>query len=91
MRMERIGRPRFTREQKAELWERWKSGQSPSDIARALERKNKGGVYRILASNGGIVPAARRRCAVVLVLDEREEISRGIAAGRSIRRTSRGA
>ena len=34
--MERIGRPRFTREQKAELWERWKSGESPSDIARAL-------------------------------------------------------
>ena len=56
--MERIRRPRFTREPKAELWERWKSGESPSDIARALERKTKGGVYRILASTGGIVPAA---------------------------------
>ena len=88
--MERIGRPRFTREQKAELWERWKSGESPSDIARALERRTKGGVYRILASTGGIMPAARRRCPVVLRLEEREEISRGIAAGRSIRRIAAG-
>ena len=84
--MERIGRPRFTREQKAELWERWKTGESPSDIARALERRTKGGVYRILASTGGIVPVARQRCPVALRLEEREEISRGIATGRSIRR-----
>ncbi len=58
--MEKMGRPRFTREQKAELWERWKSRQCPSDIARALERRNKSGVYDILASTGGIVPVARR-------------------------------
>jgi len=84
--MERMRRRWFSQEQKAELWERWKSGQSPSDIAHALERKTKGGVYRILALTGGIAPVARRRCPVALVLDEREEISRGIAAGRSIRR-----
>ena len=88
--MERPGRPRFTREQKAELWERWKRGESPSDIAQALERRTKGGVYRILASTGGIVPAVRRRCPVALRLEEREEISRGIAAGRSIRRIAAG-
>ena len=84
--MERMRRRWFSQEQKAELWERWKNGQSPSDIARALERKTKGGVYRILALNGGIAPVPRRRCPVALVLGEREEISRGIAAGRSIRR-----
>ena len=84
--MERMRRRWFSQEQKAELWERWKSGQSPSDIARALERKTKGGVYRILALTGGIAPVPRRRCPVALVLNEREEISRGIAAGRSIRR-----
>ena len=83
--MERMRRRWFSQEQKTELWERWKSGQSPIDIARALERKNKGGVYRILALNGGIAPVPRRCCPVALVLDEREEISRGIAAGRSIR------
>ena len=57
-----------------------------ADIARALERRNKSGVYRILAVNGGIAPAPRLRAPVALRLEEREEISRGIAAGRSIRR-----
>lgn len=84
--MERMRRRWFSQEQKAELWERWNSGQSPSDIAHALQRKTKGGVYRILALAGGIAPIPRRRCPLALVLDEREEISRGIAAGRSIRR-----
>ena len=83
--MAKIGRPGLSREQKTELWERWKSGQCSSDIARALER-TKGAIHRILAFKGGIVPVARRRGPVALVLDEREEISRGIAAGRSIRR-----
>ena len=79
-------RPRFTPQQRAELWERWRSGQCVADIARALERRNKSGVYRILALNGGIAPAARRRAPGALRLEEREEISRGIAAGRSMRR-----
>src|SRR5437667_8797056 len=86
MRMEWNARPRFTPKQKAELWERWRNGQCIADIARALERRNKSGVYRVLALNGGISPAARRRAPVALRLEEREEISRGIAAGRSIRR-----
>ena len=38
------------------------------------------------AFNGGIAPVARRRGPVALMLDEREEISRGIAGGESIRR-----
>src|SRR5258706_15733904 len=86
MRMEGSARTRFTPRQKADLWERWKSGQCVADIARALERRNKSGVYRVLALNGGIAPAARRRAPVTLRLEEREEISRGIAAGRSLRR-----
>jgi hypothetical protein len=44
-----------------------------------------GAIHHVLASNGGIAPVARRRGPAVLLLDEREEISRGIAAGRSIR------
>jgi len=52
--MEGNARPRFTPRQKAELWERWRSGQCVADIARALERRNKSGVYRLLALNGGI-------------------------------------
>jgi len=75
----------FTPKQRVELWERWKSGQCVADIARALERRNKSGVYRVLALNGGIAPQPRRRAARALRLAEREEISRGIAAGWSIR------
>src|SRR5579863_4650834 len=87
--MEWTARIRFAALQKAELWDRWKSGQSVADIARALGRRNKSGVYRILALDGGIAPNPRRRAAGALRLEEREEISRGIAAGRSIRRIAR--
>jgi IS30 family transposase len=87
--MARIGRPRLSPEQKAELWERWKGGQCVSDIARVLAR-TKGAIHYVLALTGGIAPVARRRGAVALVLGEREEISRGIAAGRSIRRIAAG-
>ena len=52
----------FTPKQKAELWERWKSGQCVADIARALERRNKSGVYRILVSTEEL----RRRHAAEL-------------------------
>jgi hypothetical protein len=48
--MEGNARIWFTPKQKAELWERWKSGQCVADIARALERGNKSGVYRVLAA-----------------------------------------
>jgi IS30 family transposase len=76
----------FTSKQKAAIWERWKSGQCVADIARGLERRSKSGVYRVLALNGGIAPLARRRAQRALRLVEREEISRGIAAGWSMRR-----
>ena len=88
--MEGPARIWFTPQQRAELWERWKNGQCVADIARALERRNKSGVYRILAVNGGIAPEPRRRAAGALRLEEREEISRGIAAGQSIRRIAQG-
>ena len=55
--MAKIGRPGLSREKKAELWERWKSGQCASDIAQALER-TKGAIHHVLAFNGGIAPIA---------------------------------
>ena len=87
--MGEVARTRFTPKQKAELWERWKSGQCVADIARALERRNKSGVYRQLALSGGTPPAPRRRAPLALSLEEREEISRGVVAGCSIRSTTR--
>jgi hypothetical protein len=70
----------FTAKQKAELWERWKKGQSAAAISRALERRNKTGVERIVVLHGGIAPTPRRRAFVALRLEEREDISRGITA-----------
>jgi hypothetical protein len=52
----------FTATQKAELWERWKNGQSAAAISRALERKNKTGVERIVVLHGGIVPGPPLAC-----------------------------
>src|SRR6185437_4984948 len=88
--MEQVSRIWFTPRQRAELWERWRSGECVADIARALERRNKSGVYRILAVNGGIAPELRRRSRVALRGAEREEISRGIAAGQSMRQIAQG-
>jgi IS30 family transposase len=83
-------RIRFTATQKAELWERWRKGQSAAAISRALERRNKTGVQAIVAFHGGIAPAPRRRAVLALRLEEREEISRGIVAGQSMRGIARG-
>ena len=88
--MEQVSRIWFTPRQRAELWERWRNGQSVADIARALGRRNKSGVYRLLALDGGIAPNVRRRAPLALRLAEREEISRGLAAGQSIRQIACG-
>ncbi len=82
--MAQMGRPGLPPSQKRELWQRWKNGQSLSDIARVL-RKHPGSIHGVIAANGGIVPLERRRSRLALSLSEREEISRGIAAGDSMR------
>lgn len=74
--------------QRRELWERWKKGQSLSDIARALE-KPPGSIHTYLSATGGIAPVERRRSAQALSLSEREEVSRGLASGESIRAIAR--
>jgi IS30 family transposase len=80
--MAKRGRVGLSHEQKAELWTRWKAGECVSDIARALEVPGSR-VHHVLACAGGMVPAARRRSSRALRMEEREEISRGIAAGHS--------
>lgn len=83
--MAQLGRPGLSASQKREVWHRWKHGQSLSDIARALA-KHPGSIHGVVAANGGIVPSERRRSHAALSPLEREEISRGIAAGHSMRR-----
>jgi IS30 family transposase len=81
----RLGRPGgLSATGKKELWERWRAGESISDIARALH-KPPGSIHRMLQATGGFSPPElhRRRCA--LTPSEREEISQGLAAGESLR------
>ncbi len=82
--MGQMGRPGLSAAQKAELWQRWKQGQSLSEIGRALG-KHAGSIHGILSSNGGFIPSVRTRSRWALTLAEREEISRGIASALSIR------
>jgi IS30 family transposase len=77
------GRPGLTDEQKVDMWRRWKAGYSIREICQAL-RRNSSPVYQQLAIRGGIAPSGRIR-AVVLKIAEREEISRGLGSGESLR------
>lgn len=79
-------RPRiyYTESQKALMWEHWQKGDSLQQIAQLFDR-NHSSIERILAETGGIRPAPRRRSRLALTLAEREEISRAVAAGKSIR------
>ena len=79
-------RPRiyYTESQKAIMWERWRKGESLQRIAELFDR-NHSSIQRILAETGGIEPAQRRRSRLALTLAEREEISRSVATGQSVR------
>jgi IS30 family transposase len=74
----------YTESQKAIMWERWRKGDSLQQIAQLFDR-NHSSVQRILAETGGIQPAQRHRSSVALTLVEREEISRSLATGQSMR------
>jgi IS30 family transposase len=77
-------RRRLSAGQRVELWNRWKDGQSLSEIGTALG-KHLSSIFDVVAREGGIARAERRRSALALTLSEREEISRGIVAGASMR------
>lgn len=79
---------RWTVEQRAELWARWRRGDSWPEIADAFGRSRRL-IFKLVQPRGGIAPAARRRAARVLTSAEREEISRGLARGQSLRAMAR--
>jgi IS30 family transposase len=70
--------------QRVEVWRRWKAGESLHAIGRAVG-KDHVVVHLLLKRHGGIAPPVRRRSRRVLTLAEREDISRGIASGCSMR------
>ncbi|MBT8400070.1 MAG: IS30 family transposase [Rhodothermia bacterium] len=82
--MKRRTRIYYTEEQKALMWDRWERGDTLHAIAGLFDRHH-GSIAGILSRTGGIRPAQRKRSRQALTLVEREEISRGIVAGESIR------
>lgn len=78
----------FTAAESAEVWDRWQRGEGLKVIGRVLG-KTSSAIFAHLKPHGGIRPAPRRRSRRVLSLDEREEISRGMAAGVSLRSVAR--
>lgn len=82
--MGQIRRRRLSAGDKAELWNRWRDGQSLSEIGRALGR-HLSSIFEVVAREGGVLRAERSRSPLALTLSEREEISRGIVAGASLR------
>jgi len=82
--MQRVRRSRMTVSDKAAIWDRWKRGESLSEIGRAIGR-SPGAVFHVVRARGGIPPAPRCRSSQALTVGEREEISRGLATGVSFR------
>jgi len=83
-------RPRiyYTEAQKALMWERWKAGDTLHEIGKLFDRPHTS-IHTILSTTGGIRPATRHRSRLALTMPEREEISRALAAGESIRCVAR--
>jgi len=86
--MKRRRRIYFTIEQKLEIWDRWQGGESMSSIGRGFDRESSS-IHPLLSRTGGIRPVERRRSRFALSLVEREEISRGLERGLSLRSIGR--
>jgi IS30 family transposase len=82
-------RTRLSAMQRVEVWRRWKAGESLHAIGRALGKEHPV-IHLLLKRHGGIAPLVRRRSRTALTLQEREDISRGIACGSSIRAIAKG-
>jgi IS30 family transposase len=83
-----MSRRRFSAEEVRVLWRAWKSGSTLSQIAEELNRRAVS-VLQVLRRDGGFAPRARRRASRALQVQEREEVSRGLSAGLSIREIAR--
>lgn len=75
---------RYSEADKAIMWDRWQKGDSLATIARLFDREHPS-IERIIRETGGIRPPQRRRSRLALTLAEREEISRGLVTGLSVR------
>jgi len=78
----------YSNTQRAEIWDRWKRGETMNAIGRVFDRGHSS-IFSVLEPTGGIRPAVRKRPPNALALCEREEISRGLVAGLSMREIAR--
>ncbi len=74
----------FTESDKALMWDRWQKGDSLHAIARLFDSSHSA-IAGVFSKTGGIRPPQRQRSQRALTLAEREEISRGVATGQSLR------
>ena len=74
----------YTKHMQSYIWNRYKAGDSVKSIARSFDRPSSS-IHGYLSRTGGIRPSERRRAPRCLSLGEREEISRGLVAGLTIR------
>src|SRR5450755_1144836 len=81
-------RSRLSPTQEADVWKRWRAGQSLHAMGGVFGKPHTS-IRHLLLPRGGIAPATRRRSRLALTLAEREDISRGIASGSSIREIAR--
>jgi IS30 family transposase len=84
LQMHRRTRTYYTDSQKALMWERWKAGWTLHQIGHLFDRPHTS-IHTILSRTGGIRPPERRRSRIALSLNEREEISRALVTGESLR------
>ena len=78
----------YTSVEKSEMWDRWQQGESLNAIARAFETSHSA-IAKNFARFGGFRPPDRQRSRLALTLSQREEISRGIVSGLSLRSIAR--
>ena len=65
---------------RAELWRRYRAGETFRAIGDAVGC-DQGSVHWVVQRRGGVAPPVRRRAPWALSRTDREEISRGLAAG----------
>ena len=75
---------KYTKEMRSYIWDRYQAGDSVWSIARSFDRPSSS-IHRQLSLTGGIRPPERKRSVSCISMAEREDISRGLVAGLSIR------
>ena len=77
-------RIKYSEEDLKDVWDRWQRGETLNAIGRVFDRPSST-IFGLLAPTGGIRPSPRKRSRLALTLSEREEISRGLAKGYTVR------